>query len=87
MDIMNANLTSDNTGFYQVLMPQGESINFDPLYCYNNWSYWYQHPQYITIDKTKQAFAIIKVLQNKKIIKLTTVKSFIDLVDEIIKVL
>jgi len=38
-------------------------------------------------DKTRQAFQIIKMLEEKKMIKLTSVKKFMELVDEIYTVL
>jgi len=39
------------------------------------------------VDKTRQAFMIIKLLEEKGFIKLTSVKKFMELVDEIYKVL
>ena len=38
-------------------------------------------------DKGKQAFEIIKILKDKKLVKLETVANFIDLMDELIKIL
>ena len=38
-------------------------------------------------DKGKQAFEIIKTLKDKKLIQLRTVGDFIDLMDELIKIL
>jgi len=38
-------------------------------------------------DKGKQAFEIIKMLKDKKLIKLDTVGDFIDAMDELIKIL
>lgn len=48
------------------------------------WSGWYGCYH---IDKTRQAFQIIQILVDRKMIKLTSVKKFIELVDEIYKVL
>ena len=48
------------------------------------WSYSYP---YYGVDKTRQAFQIIKMLEEKKMIKLTSVKKFMELVDEIYTVL
>ena len=38
-------------------------------------------------DKGKQAFEIIKILKDKKLVQLKTVGNFIDLMDELIKIL
>jgi hypothetical protein len=38
-------------------------------------------------DKTRQAFQIIQLLEEKKLIKLNSVKKFVALVDEIYKIL
>ena len=38
-------------------------------------------------DKGKQAFEIIKILKDKKLVKLQKVSDFIDLMDELIKIL
>ena len=38
-------------------------------------------------DKGKQAFEIIKILKDKKFVKLETVGDFIDMMDELIKIL
>ena len=64
------------------------------------WNYWYReyypqviresYPIYIkekAKDKGKQAFEIIKILSDKKIIRLDTVKNFIDAMDALIKIL
>ena len=64
------------------------------------WSYWqdYHYPNVIStsypvyiqersLDKGKQAFEIIKVLKDKKMVKLNKVSDFIDLMDALIKIL
>ena len=64
------------------------------------WGYWtdYYYPRVIhesypvyiqerARDKGKQAFEIIKVLKDKKLVKLEKVSDFIDLMDELIKIL
>jgi hypothetical protein len=64
------------------------------------WEYWqeYYYPQVIresypvyiqerSKDSGKQAFEIIKTLQDKKLMKLETVKDFIDAMDSLIKIL
>jgi len=64
------------------------------------WDYWHQYyypeviynsyPVYLrdqAKDKGKQAFEIIKVLKDKKFVNLEKVGDFIDLMDELIKIL
>lgn len=64
------------------------------------WGYWtdYYYPQVIyrdypvyvrerAQDKGKKAFELIKVLKDKKLVKLEKVGDFIDLMDELIKIL
>ena len=64
------------------------------------WGYWqdYYYPHVIresypvylqdrSEDKGKQAFEIIKVLKDKKLVKLNKVGDVIDLMDELIKIL
>lgn len=67
---------------------------------YTCWEYWRNdyypriiresYPVYIqerAKDKGKQAFEIIKILKDKKLVHLKTVGDFIDLMDELIKIL
>jgi len=66
---------------------------------YSCWDYWQDsyypyitqsYPVYIqerARDKGKQAFEIIKILKDKKLVKLEKVGDFIDLMDELIKIL
>ena len=64
------------------------------------WSYWqkYYYPQVIyssypvyiqerAKDKAKQAYEIIKILKDKKLANIEKVSDFIDLMDELIKIL
>lgn len=64
------------------------------------WGYWqdYYYPQVIresypvyiqerAKDKAKQAYEIVKILKDKKIVKLEKVSDFINLMDELIKIL
>ena len=64
------------------------------------WKYWYDdyypkiikesYPVYIqerAKDKGKEAFEIIKMLKDKRFLKLEDVGQFIDLMDELIKIL
>jgi len=65
--------------------------------CWDYWQNWYypqvihhSYPIYIqerAMDKGKQAFEIIKILKDKKLVKLEKVGDFIDLMDELIKIL
>ena len=67
---------------------------------YSCWDYWHQdyypqviresYPVYIrerAEDKGKQAFEIIKMLKDKRFLKLETVGDFIDAMDALIKIL
>ena len=58
----------------------GSSVTYTPY----TWSYSYP---YYTPDKTRQAFLIIKTLEERGLIKLSSVKKFMSLVDEIYKLL
>ena len=67
------------------------------LTCWGYWrDYYYptvireSYPVYLTeraVDKGKQAFEIIKVLKDKKLVKLDKVGDFIDLMDSLISIL
>lgn len=73
------------------------SLSSGNMSCWHYWrDYYYPHviresyPVYIeerSKDKGKQAFEIIKVLKDKKLVKLQKVGDFIDLMDELIKIL
>jgi hypothetical protein len=67
---------------------------------YTAWEYWQDYyyptvirenyPVYIqerAKDKAKQAYEIVKILKDKKLVKLEKVANFIDLMDELIKIL
>lgn len=78
----------------------GDVLNYDnPTYT-SGWTFWrdYYYPQVIresypvyvqekAKDKGKQAFEIVKILKDKKLIKLERVSDFIDVMDELIKIL
>ena len=62
--------------------------------CYDHWidrNPWYTstiYPYYgNTQDKGLTALSIVKALMDKKLVKLTTIKQFVDLMDEIVKIL
>lgn len=87
----NLNLTTTGTQTY------ANNNGAQSLSC---WSYWQDHyypqviresyPVYIrerAEDKGKQAYEIIKILKDKKLVNLSKVENFIDLMDELIKIL
>jgi hypothetical protein len=64
--------------------------------CWEYWQNWHypqivqSYPVYIrekAKDNAKQAYEIIKILTDKKLVKVDKVKDFIDLMDELIKIL
>lgn len=62
-----------------------------PAYDWWHYNYypqpWYLYPTYTVEDKGKQAFELVKKLQEIKLIKLTTAKQFADTMDAVLKVL
>jgi hypothetical protein len=68
-----------------------------PDTCWHYWQNWYyptiireSYPIYIqerAVDKGKKAFEIIKILKDKKLIHIQRVSDFIDIMDELIKIL
>ena len=48
------------------------------------WNDYYVYPS--SVDNTRKAFNVAKMLQEKKLINIRTIKQFTDLVDEIMKV-
>ena len=68
-----------------------------PLSCWDFWQDYYypqviysSYPVYIqerAKDKAKQAYEIIKILKDKKLANIEKVSDFIDLMDELIKIL
>jgi len=75
-------------GEYTIVYPKNyttsnyQSIGWDSS-CTLYPSY-YSYPVYVK-DSTKQAFEIIKVLQDKKLLKLDKVSDFIEVMDAIIE--
>lgn len=79
----------------------GTALGFaGPVEYMSGWKYWNEgyypyviresYPVYLqerAVDKGKQAFEILKTLQDLKILKITKVKDFIDAMDAIIKTL
>lgn len=75
----------------------GTTSNMDHISCWDYWQNWYypqviyqSYPVYIkeqALDKGKKAYEIIKILKDKKLIEIRTVGKFIDLMDELIKIL
>jgi len=85
-----------NSNSVSVGINASQSITNNPT-CWGYWTEYYypeiirqSYPVYIqeqSKDKGKQAFELIKVLSDKKFIKLEKVKDFIDLMDTLIKIL
>jgi len=69
-----ANTSSNNSVW------SGGSVTYTPY----KWTSFYP---YYAPDKTRQAFLIIKTLEERGLIKLSSVKKFMSLVDEIYKLL
>ncbi len=71
--------------------------SFSGTTCWHYWTNYYypdvihcSYPVYVqerAQDKGKKAFEIIKILKDKKMVKLDKVSDFIDLMDELIKIL
>lgn len=65
--------------------------DFPPLYDFyhDHYHHYYPWPQTITVtpNKTETAFKIVKVLLDKGLVKIERIKTFIHLMDEIVKVL
>ncbi len=85
----NSDLNANNL---TITTTQGNTMS-----CWGYWQDYYypnvireSYPVYIgerAIDKGKQAYEIIKILKDKKLVKLEKVSDFIDLMDELIKIL
>lgn len=101
MALMKAPM-DDNLSFKTSQMPIGDPIEHKNLTneVVTGWQYWqnFYYPQVIresypvylkdrSEDKGKQAFEIIKKLKDKKLINVSKVADFIDLMDELIKIL
>jgi len=96
---VDSNLGIDTVGDYPLHFGTGD-YSFSGDGTYTCWDY-YQREYYPYIvkesypvylqerakDKGKQAFEIIKILKDKKLVQLKTVGNFIDLMDELIKIL
>ena len=88
----NFNITGNN---YWV--GDSTSSNGTNLTCYGYWQDYYypyviypSYPIYIrerSLDKGKQAYEIIKILKDKKLVDIKTVKQFIELMDCLIQIL
>lgn len=88
---LQGGLTSEITNAIYQYPPTGVTT------CWDYWQNWYypqviyqSYPVYIrerAMDKGKQAFEIIKILKDKKLVNLEKVGDFIDLMDELIKIL
>lgn len=54
---------------------------------YQTYHHYWPFPTVITPNKTETAFKVVKVLIDKKLAKIDTVKQFVELMDEVIRVL
>lgn len=91
--VLAASFTTENAVGYI-----DSSGTFDgDLSCWNYWEHYYypniirkSYPVYIrerAEDKGRQAFEIIKMLNDKKLLRISEIKDFIKLMDELIKIL
>ena len=91
---MNSKTEVMNTMYCAVdawkIVPSTTTTNNDTTTCWEFWQNDY-YPRVIRGDRAKdkgrQAFEIIKVLKDKKLVKIEKVSNFIDLMDELIKIL
>ena len=99
MSMMNASLDS-NLGLSlnsNSDVSYHNGISNGSLNCWGYWQDYYyptvireSYPVYIqerAKDKAKHAYEIVKILKDKKLAKLEKVSDFIDLMDELIKIL
>ena len=97
----NLSFTSDNNSLNASAGWVGDAVSTNAVHTMNTgWGWWqgYYYPQIIresypvylqdrAKDSGKQAFEIIKALQDKKLMKLDKVSDFIEAMDTLIKVL
>jgi hypothetical protein len=75
----------------------GEQFPTSGSSCWHYWQDWYyptvireSYPVYVqekSIDKGQKAFEVIKMMNDKKLINLKTIKDFIEIMDCLIKIL
>ncbi len=93
--IANAfNITTGNNDYGSDTVTNGTT---NTLGCWDYWQDWHypyvvreNYPVYIqqrSQDKAKYAYEIIKILKDKKLAKIDKVSDFINLMDELIKIL
>lgn len=70
-----------NGYWYQDAWPQNGWPSTQPYYVYQS------YPVYVCTDKTKKAIDVLKALEADKAIRLTSVKSFIAMVEKIAGIL
>ena len=93
----NFNLLNDSVVALNKMSSATYSATENSVSCWGYWrDYYYpdvirqSYPVYIqerAQDKGKQAFEIIKMLKDKRFLKLEAVGDFIDVMDELIKIL
>jgi len=54
---------------------------------YQTYHYWYPYTTIVAPSKTDTAFKVVKILIDKKLAKIQTVKQLVSLMDELVKVL
>lgn len=82
------NSTDDIDTMWKYINESTDEVTTIYPWIYRDW-YWHTYPDYtyVSLNKTEQAFKIVKLLKDKKLAKVTTVKQFVELVEEISKVL
>lgn len=83
---LNIDFTTTNDSMY-------DGINMTSWDYWNNYYHPYAYPSYPVYiqerakDSSRQAFEIVKMLNDKKKLNIKTVKDFIDVMDTLIKIL
>ena len=99
--VVSTNLSINTSQFtpseYQKITSENEMLRNENISCWDYWQNWYypqiiypSYPVYIqerAKDNGKKAYEIIKILKDKKLIEIKTVGKFVDLMDELIKIL
>lgn len=99
-DNLNLNIQTTGNSTFDGTSLTGNLGQTPFSYPISGWTYWsdYYYPQIIresypvyiqerAIDKGRQAFEIIKMLNDKRLVRLDKVSDFIDVMDALIKIL
>jgi len=92
--IMGLNIRNDGTVNLGTAISLSDT-DFDTadsgtMYCWDWWRTYYYPVYYESFryeDKGKKAIEIVKIFMDTKVIKVSTVKQFVDLLDKILKIL